>query len=119
MSRASVAPGTKMTSEEFLALPDDGIHREWIRGRVREHGPAVHGPAHSRCMALIAWHLRGWLDRSPPPRGEVACGECGFWLRGRGTSLVGVDVAYVGLEFVASTDRGDRFREGPPMLAVE
>jgi hypothetical protein len=28
--------GIEMSGQEFLALPDDGIHRELIRGRVRE-----------------------------------------------------------------------------------
>ena len=28
--------GIEMSAEEFLALPEDGIHRELVRGRVRE-----------------------------------------------------------------------------------
>jgi hypothetical protein len=28
--------GVEMSVEQFLALPDDGIHRELINGRVRE-----------------------------------------------------------------------------------
>lgn len=108
-----------MTLDEFLMFPEDDIHREWIRGAVRDQGSAIHSPAHSRCMTLLAWHLRGWLDCSPHPRGEVVCGECGFFLRGRETSLVGIDVAYVGAGLVASTNRHAWFYEGPPVLAVE
>jgi hypothetical protein len=28
----------RMFAEEFLTLPDDGVHRELIRGKVRELG---------------------------------------------------------------------------------
>jgi hypothetical protein len=28
--------GVEMSAQQFLALPDDGIHRELVRGRVRE-----------------------------------------------------------------------------------
>jgi Uma2 family endonuclease len=109
----------RMTVEEFLALEDDGISRELIRGSLRERGPVIHGILHSLAMAEITWQLGRWLDLQPKPRGELFCGECGFFLRGSLTSPVGIDVAYVSAELRASTAPGEMFFEGPPVLAVE
>ncbi len=108
-----------MSVEEFLALPDDGVHRELIQGRVREMGMTIRNRVHSRAQARIAQRLLNWLDRQPEPRGEVVCGEAGFRLKGTQESLVGVDVALVGPELVARTSKKERLYDGAPILAVE
>src|SRR4051812_183807 len=45
--------GVKMTVEEFLALPDDGVHRELIHGRVRELGMTTRNRFHSQIEANL------------------------------------------------------------------
>jgi Uma2 family endonuclease len=122
--------GALMSVEEFLALPDDGIHRELIQGKVREdHGDAVE-PArgtsmtvrnriHSRIDATVTYHLVHWLKQQTAFRGEVVCGEAGFRLDGTPESLVGIDVAVVSAEMVAGTDSKQKVYDGPPVLAVE
>ncbi len=119
---SSVAPPrVLMTSEEFLALPDDGIDRDLIRGEVRELGRTVtrRNRKHSRTEALVAAHLVNWLVTQPDPRGEVVSGEASFRLRRDPDSNVGIDVAYASAELVAETPESAATFDGPPVLAVE
>ena len=122
--------GVEMTAQEFLALPDDGIHRELIRGRVREDrescegdrkgsGMTVRNRFHSRIVIRVGQVLANWMDLQPEPRGEVVGGEAGFLLVGTRESLVGIDVAVVSADLVRSTDPEQKLFHGPPLLAVE
>ncbi|MGO9601610.1 MAG: Uma2 family endonuclease [Isosphaeraceae bacterium] len=108
-----------VTIEEFLALPDNGVHRELIQGRVRELGMTVRNRFHSRIEARVGQKLLNWLDQQPPPRGEVVCGEADFRLKGTKESLVGIDVALVSADLVARTDKRETMYDGAPILAVE
>ncbi len=108
-----------VTIEEFLALPDNGVHRELIQGRVRELGMTVRNRFHSRIEARVGQKLLNWLDQQPPPRGEVVCGEAGFRLKGTKESLVGIDVALVSADLVARTGKRETMYDGAPILAVE
>jgi len=119
-----------MSVEEFLALPDDGVHRELIRGKVREERDSipleergrpvtVGNRVHSRIVIRIGQLLANWMDRQPEPRGEVVGGEAGFWLHGTKESLVGIDVAVVSAELVAATGPQEKLFHGAPVLAVE
>ena len=122
--------GVEMSAQEFLALPDDGIHRELVRGRVREDREPSEGGRrgseltvrnrfHSRIVIRVGHVLANWMDLQPEPRGEVVGGEAGFLLAGTRESLVGIDVAVVSAELVASTDAEQKLYHGPPLLAVE
>jgi Uma2 family endonuclease len=113
------ADSPPMTVEEFLALPENGVHRELIQGRVREMGMTVRNRIHSRIEARIVQKLLNWLDLQPQPRGEVVCGEAGFRLKGTKESLVGIDVALVSHELIARTEKREAMYDGPPILAVE
>jgi Uma2 family endonuclease len=119
-----------MSVEEFLALPDDGIHRELIQGAVREFRSDVDVPmggqpmtirnrVHSRVVIRIGQLLANWMDLQPEPRGEIVGGEVGFRLKGTDDSMVGIDVAVASAEQVASTDPEEKIYSGPPILAVE
>ena len=109
-----------MSVEEFLALPDNGVHRELIQGRVQGAGNDSQEPdsfadrGHGSPMNLV-----DWLRQQPEPRGEVVCGEAGFRLKGTKESLVGIDVALVGPDLVARTGEKQLIYDGPPILAVE
>ncbi len=136
MSTTTEAParlhlqGVEMSVEEFLALPDDGVHRELIRGTVREfqsddeeptRSPCVtvRNRIHSRVVIRIGQSLANWMDTRPEPRGEVVGGEVGFRLKGTPESLVGIDVAVASAEQVAMLGPEERIYNGPPLLAVE
>ena len=112
---STVAPSPVMTLEEMLALPDDGMERELIRGQLREWPMTKRNRHHSRIETRIA----KWLDMQPGPRGEVVSGEAGFRLRRDPDSGVGIDVAYVSAEVASATPEKAAFFEGPPVLAVE
>lgn len=111
-----------MTAEEFLALPDDGVDRWLIRGKLYENrGNDVtkRNRRHSTTTMRIGQLLLNWSDGRPEPRGEVAGGEAGFILRRNPDSTVGIDVAYVSPETVSHQVGSTTYYDGPPLLAVE
>ncbi len=119
MSVAVASDPKIMTVEEFLAIPEDGISRELIRGQLRERGVTIHNRFHARVTTRTARLLDDWLEGQPEPRGEILTGEAGFRLRGTRDSLVGIDLAYVSAALIAETDATKLIYDGPPILAVE
>jgi Uma2 family endonuclease len=124
-------PKTLMTAEEFLALPDDGVERDLIRGVVRER-PSEWTPGksqgrpityrnrhHSGVEARITAALIIWLYTQPEPRGQIHCGEVGFRLRRDPDTVVGIDLAYASAALVAATGPESAIFDGAPVLAVE
>ena len=120
MATATVAPAPAlMTFAEFAALPDDGVERMLIRGKLWEKPMTKRNRKHSRANTRVAQHLANWLDAQPEPRGEVVCGEAGFDLSHDPDSGVGIDVAYVSAALSAATPESATYFDGPPVLAVE
>jgi Uma2 family endonuclease len=110
-----------MTTEEFLALPDDGIERDLIDGIVREWGPRMtrRNRDHSRLEANISCLLVSWLRTQPEPRGAVHAGEAGCRLLRDPDVTVGIDVVYVSPELAAREPEETDLIDGVPTLAVE
>jgi Uma2 family endonuclease len=108
-----------MTTEELLALPNDGIDRWLIRGQLREKPMTVRNRWHSRIMARVSRFLDVWLDEQPEPRGLVLCGEAGVRLRRTPDTTVGIDVVYVSAEVAARRPDDTTLIDGVPVLAVE
>lgn len=108
-----------VTVKEFLALPDNGIHRELIRGEVRERGMTVRNRIHSRIMRRLTTILGNWYDNLLEPRGDLLVGDAGFRLKSSPDSLVGIDLAYASPELYAETPTKQAFYNGAPLLAVE
>ena len=113
-----------MTFEEFMALPDDGMERELIRGIVKvrglkERGMTIRNRFHAEAEAALAMLLGVWLKGLPTPRGKIASGEVGCRLRGTKDSGVGIDVAYLSAELAVGSPRASTVYDGPPILAVE
>lgn len=117
----SVAATTRgpMTTEEFLAVPPDGMDRELVRGVLRERPMTVRNRKHTKAGAQMGHVLSAWLERQPEPRGEVHVGEAGVRLFKDPDTTVGIDVAYFSPETVRNTPDDARFMDGPPILAVE
>jgi Uma2 family endonuclease len=109
---------TVMTTEELLALPDDGMERELIRGELRERPMTKRNRWHSRIEAKIVGLLTLWLVKQPEPRGVIYAGEAGCILRRDPDSTVGIDVAYVSAEMAAREPADTTLIDGPPVLAV-
>jgi Uma2 family endonuclease len=113
------APTVTMSFDEFLALPDDGVRRELIRGELRTRGMTIRNRFHAQVESAVAGILRVWWMDQPRPRGRIVSGEVGFRLRGADDTAVGIDVAYVSPEMAASLGPKQVLFEGPPILAVE
>jgi Uma2 family endonuclease len=114
---------TQMTTEEFLALPDDGIERWLVDGVVREVGKGkpmtVRNRFHSAVLALVCAELIHWLRQRPLPRGQVLAGEAGVRLLHDPDVIVGIDVVYVSPEVVVRQTDDTTLIDGVPTLAVE
>jgi Uma2 family endonuclease len=107
------------TTEELLALPDDGVDRDLIRGEIRENPMTQRSLRHTRAMACVTFVLKTWRSQQPPPRGEVLTGEVGFRIRRDPDTTVGIDVAYISPELASKAPQDIRVIDGLPTLAVE
>ncbi len=116
-----------MTTEELLALPDDGIERWLINGVLHEKYPeiiegqpmTVRNRFHSRCLINVGTELKSWLRQQSPPRGDVLGGEAGMRLRRDPELTVGIDVVYVSHEVMLQQTDSTKLIDGIPVLAVE
>lgn len=108
-----------VTTEELLAMPDDGVERELSRGRLREREMTRRGRRHTRAGSNIAKSLGVWLDSQPQPRGEVLTGEAAFQLRRHPDTTVGIDVAYISAQTAQANPDDAYIIDGIPVLAVE
>jgi Uma2 family endonuclease len=115
--------GVKMTLEEFLRLPDDGVEREYLNGRAYENDEVYEmtkrNRRHCRTAANISTFLKIWADQQPKPRGEVLTGEIGVRLRPKSDVHVGMDVAYLSPELSEATPEDAVYVAGVPIVAVE
>jgi Uma2 family endonuclease len=108
-----------LSTEQLLAMPDDGKERWLICGELREKEMTRRNRGHSRVEGKIAYLLRKWMETQPEPRGEVLVGEAGVRLRRNPDTTVGVDVAYVSPQVADADPRDERFLDGVPVLTVE
>lgn len=108
-----------LTTEELLAMPDDGVDRELIRGELRESRMTTRGRQHCRVSVTLAYYLYEWLRRQPRPRGALYSGEIRVRLRRDPDTFVGIDLAYVGPELEAATAKNAALIDGVPTLVVE
>jgi Uma2 family endonuclease len=115
----SAASARLMTTDELLAMPDDGVERWLVNGELREQPMTKRNRLHSRILARVCQLLCTWLDSQPRPHGEVVAGEAGFRLKRNPDTTCGIDVAYVSPEVIAAQHANARIIEGPPILAIE
>jgi Uma2 family endonuclease len=113
------AVANMITTEELLAMPDNGVDRELIRGQLKEKPMTRRNPLHSEVNITIGTFLKLWVKQQRPPRGRVLGGEAGFRIRKHPDTTVGIDVAYISAELAASTPRNAKLVDGVPTLAVE
>jgi Uma2 family endonuclease len=110
---------TPMTTEEMLALPDNGTERWLIAGELRERPMTVRNRFHSRVMICVGTELELWLRQQPQPRGQVLGGEAGVRLSHDPETTVGIDVVYVSAEVLVEQTGDTTLIDGVPVLAVE
>lgn len=104
-----------VTAEELLAMPDDGLRRELVRGEIREMSPAGH--EHGR----IAMRVGSRLDQHVEANGlgTVYAAETGFTIASDPDTVRAPDAAFVRRERVGEVDRLTGYWPGAPDLAVE
>ncbi|MEM6980336.1 MAG: Uma2 family endonuclease [Planctomycetota bacterium] len=111
---------TSMTTEQLLAIPEDGTDRELIRGELRERPMTKRNRHHARTEAKLARLLGNTLDENPTLGGDIYSGEVGVVLARDPDTTVGIDVAYFDQ---ATVDRQSNslttMMEGVPRLAIE
>ena len=116
---ATATARTRMTFEEYMALPEDErVDRLLINGVLWEFPVAQRNRYHCRAMTKVAKYLDNWLDARPKPRGQVLTGDAGVRLAD--DVSFGVDVMYVSAEVMGVQDDEDStLLVGLPELAVE
>lgn len=126
MSTAVADKKRVWTTEELLALPDDGVERWLIRGRLIEKHPngecsdmTRRNRFHSVTEGRVTTALGLWLQTQPLPRGEVVCGEVGFVLSHDPDTTVGIDVAVITAAMADANPDDTTLYDGHPVLAVE
>lgn len=108
-----------MTTEELLALPDDGMYRELINGELREYPMTARGGPHCLITTNITYLLESWRQAQPRPRGRLYVGGERIRLRRDPDSFVGADIAYLASEQAARTPWSAKFIDEPPALVIE
>lgn len=118
-----------ITTEELLAMPDDGRRRWIIRGELREEEMetgelkgrvmTIRNRFHSATMANLTTAVNNWRYTLPGPRGQVVCGEAGVQLPGDPGTTVGVDVAYVTPDVMVEQTADSTIIHGVPTLVAE
>lgn len=109
----------QMTVAEFLALPEDGIDRELIRGEVRTKGMTYRNRVHAKVVARIAHQLLEWTDQQSPRPGDVFSGDGGCILPNESETVVGIDVAFFSQATLDQQTDATTMIAGAPLLAVE
>lgn len=110
---------TLMTTEELLALPQDGMTRWLINGELRERPRTVRNRTHGRAVATITTELEIWRRSQPQPRGQVFTGDTGVRLSRNPDVTVGADVLYVSPDVLARQTAAISIIDGIPTLVVE
>ena len=108
-----------MTTEELLAIPEDGTDRWLIAGELRERPMTRRNRFHSRVMIRVGKILDNWLDEQPEPRGQVLGGEAGVILRHDPDTTMGIDVTYISAEVILRQTEDSTLVDGVPTLVVE
>jgi len=108
-----------VTTEQLLAMPEDGVERELIRGQLKETPVTKRNRFHSLAVARLTRLLDEWLDSAPVPGGEVHSGDVGTILRRNPDTTVGIDVALFSADVIARQTDSTTLIEGAPLLAVE
>lgn len=111
----------RCTTEDLLAMPDDGVERWLIDGRIVEVGVTIRNKHHTLIQSRVNGELEIWLRSQPKPRGTVHAGEAGVRLRKDPELTVGIDLVYLAADVSARVmaDEESTIINAIPTLAVE
>lgn len=111
---------SRMTVEEFLALPDaPEMRRELIYGQLREESVTTRNPRHAGCVTKLAAVLENWRVASGISDVYIGTGDVCVRLPNVEQSLVGIDVGvFIGAEAIRQVSE-KAFLNLAPVVAVE
>lgn len=111
---------SRMTVEEFLALPDaPEMRRELIYGQLREESVTTRNPRHAGCVTKLAAALENWRVASGISDVYIGTGDVRVRLPNVEQSLVGIDVGvFIGAEAIRQVSE-KAFLNLAPVVAVE
>lgn len=112
---AALVPEQRMTADELLRLPADGMRHELVQGEMTTMAPA--GAEHGFIAAELAASLSGYARRHD--LGRVFAAETGFRIASDPDTVRAPDVAFVSASRLAETGIPRGFWPGAPDLAVE
>ena len=110
-----VAQTQLMTAAELMALPDDGLRYELVRGELRKMPPA--GFEHGELSLDIGASLSLYVKAHN--LGTACAAETGFLIGSDPDHVRAPDVAFVRRERAEAAGFVDGYFPGPPDLAVE
>jgi Uma2 family endonuclease len=105
----------EMTADELLRMPDDGVKRELVQGKLQEMPPS--GRTHGRVAMKFSWPLGQFVDEHD--LGEVYAAETGFLIAQDPDTVRGPDAAFVSKARLADVPEGKGYVPFAPDLAVE
>ncbi|MFK7736679.1 MAG: Uma2 family endonuclease [Pirellulaceae bacterium] len=108
-----------MTTADLLAIPEDGIERELIQGRLKEREMTRRNRLHAATEATIAKLLGIWLDTNAAPKAAVLPGEVGTILASAPDTTVGIEAAVFPISMLEDQSSETSLVQGAPLLAVE
>lgn len=104
-----------LSADDLLAMPDDGMRRELIKGELFEMPPA--GDDHGFVGSEMTWRLGAFISQSGLGRGRMA--ETGFWIEREPDTVRAPDFAYISYDRMAQRPATRGFAEVLPDLVVE
>jgi Uma2 family endonuclease len=105
----------RITAEELLRMPDDGMRRELVRGELHEMAPSGH--THGRVVMKFSWPLGQYVEEHD--LGAVYAAETGFLLATDPDTVRAPDVSFVRRDRLALASEAKGYFPGAPDLAVE
>jgi Uma2 family endonuclease len=108
-----------MTTDDLLALPEDGTERWLIAGKLRQRPLPPPNRFRRSTSIQMASALAAWLESQPEPRGQMLTGDVVVRLRCDPDTSFGVDLTYVSAEVLARQSADSTIIDGVPTLVAE
>jgi Uma2 family endonuclease len=115
MVDVALASDPRVTADEFLEIPDDGLRRELVRGEVRIMSPA--GRSHGKVALRLGSRLERYVDEHG--LGEAYAAETGFRVFSDPDTVLAPDVSFVRRDRLEALGEAEGLIPGAPDLAVE
>ncbi len=111
---------SRLTVEEFLALPEDAnVRRELIHGELREETVTTRNPRHAGCVTKLAAALENWRNTSHTQHVYIGTGDVRCRLPNTEETLVGIDVGvFIGDEVIRQVFEDSQLTVAP-VVGVE